>query len=258
MAESISVLHVEDDPAFGEMVAEFLHRADESISVTTITDPESALTQVRADPAAIDCIVSDYDMPELDGVELLRTVREEWPELPFILFTGKGSEEVAAEAISAGVTDYLQKNTGTETYEILAHRIQNAVERTRARQEASRIRRFLEKVVERATDMIAVVDSTGEIVFVSGSVEHILGYTPEELKALGPFELVHPDDRDRIEEHFRKRLDDPERPTGITHRVRDKRGHDVQVEARAYNLTDDSDIEGILIYTRESDGKETS
>jgi PAS domain S-box-containing protein len=255
MTKPIAILHVEDDQGFAELTAEFLHEADESISVTSDTDPKSALTQLRAEPAAIDCIVSDYDMPTMDGVEFLRTVREEWTELPFILFTAKGSEEVAAEAISAGVTDYLQKETGNDIYEILAHRIRNAVESQRTQQEADRTRRFLEKVVERTTDMIAVVDAKGEIVFVSGSVKHVLGYTPSELEALGPFELLHPDDRDRIEEHFRERLSDPDRPTGITHRAVNKNGQDVQLEARAYNLTEDPDIEGVLIYSREVDGE---
>lgn len=50
-----------------------------------------------------------YDMPRQTGIEFLETVREEYPGLPFILYTGKGSEEVAADAISAGVFDYLQK-----------------------------------------------------------------------------------------------------------------------------------------------------
>jgi DNA-binding NtrC family response regulator len=53
-------------------------------------------------------------MPGVDGLEFLASVREEYPDLPFILFTGKGSEEIASEAISRGVTDYLQKETGTD------------------------------------------------------------------------------------------------------------------------------------------------
>lgn len=53
-------------------------------------------------------------MPGLDGLDVLERVRGEYPDLPFILFTGKGSEEIASDAISKGVTDYLQKGGGTE------------------------------------------------------------------------------------------------------------------------------------------------
>jgi DNA-binding NarL/FixJ family response regulator len=71
-------------------------------------------------------------MSGMDGIELLRTIREERPNLPFVLFTGKGSEEIASEAISAGVTDYLQKRGGTEQFALLANRVANAVEGRRA------------------------------------------------------------------------------------------------------------------------------
>lgn len=258
VTEPISVLHVDDDSGFVEMAAEFLHRVDENIDVTTVTEPEQALDRFRADPAAIDCIVSDYDMPETDGLAFLKKVREEYPDVPFILFTGKGSEEVASKAISAGVTDYLQKDTGTDTYEMLAHRIRNAVQSHRAKAEAGRTRRFLEKILERATDVIAVVSPSGELLFVSGSVEQVLGYTPSEMEAYGAFDLIHPDDRERIQTRFEERMAKPDRATGVPHRVRKKDGEYVQLNARAYNLIDDPDIRGVLVYSQERETKETS
>jgi DNA-binding NtrC family response regulator len=65
-------------------------------------------------------------------VDFLRSVRERSARLPFILYTGKGSEEVASEAISQGVTDYLQKKHTGQQYDLLANRIRNAVSRSRA------------------------------------------------------------------------------------------------------------------------------
>jgi PAS domain S-box-containing protein len=173
--------------------------------------------------------------------------------MPFVLFTGKGSEEVASRAISAGVTDYIQKSGESQTYQMLANRIENAVEARRARVEADRTRRFLEKVVERATDIIATVDASGEVVFVSRSVEGVLGYTPAEVRKRGVFELVHPDDRETVERRFEARLADPDRATGIRHRARHADGSYVELEARAYNLIDDPDVEGVIIYSRPTD-----
>ncbi|WP_340102307.1 response regulator [Salinibaculum salinum] len=91
------------------MVGEFLVREDDRFAVHTETSPGDALVLLREDILDIDCIVSDYDMPGMNGIEFLEAVREECPDLPFILYTGKGSEEITSETISAGVTDYLQK-----------------------------------------------------------------------------------------------------------------------------------------------------
>jgi CheY-like chemotaxis protein len=95
--ETIRALHVDDDPAFAALTAAYLPRERPEISVTSVDSPVAALARLEEKPP--DCVVSDYDMPGRSGLSLLRDVRETHPELPFVLFTGKGSEEVAAEAI---------------------------------------------------------------------------------------------------------------------------------------------------------------
>jgi PAS domain S-box-containing protein len=128
--DEITVLHVDDEPDFADLAAEYLEREDDRISVLTATSVQDGLAILAE--ADVDCIISDYDMPDTNGIEFLESIRDNRPDLPFILYTGKGSEEVASEAISAGVTDYLQKETGADQYALLANRVVNAVERTRA------------------------------------------------------------------------------------------------------------------------------
>jgi PAS domain S-box-containing protein len=137
-SETVRVLHVDDEPSFGDLVATYLERADESFEVLTVTSPSEAIDRL-ADDGRIDCIVSDYDMPRMDGIELLERVRSAYPDLPFVLFTGKGSEEVASQALAAGATDYLQKQSGTEQYELLANTVGNAVERSRTARRAEHL-----------------------------------------------------------------------------------------------------------------------
>jgi len=74
-------------------------------------------------------------MPTTDGLGVLKLVREEFPDVPFILFTGTGNEALASEAIAAGVTDYVRKQGGPRQYETLANRIDNAVERYRTQRQ---------------------------------------------------------------------------------------------------------------------------
>lgn len=179
--KGIDVLHVEDDEGFSELCVEFLERQDGSLSVHTESRPSDALNYL--DENDVDCVVSDYEMPEMDGLNFLETLRERGSEIPFILFTGKRSEEIASEAISRGVTDYLQKKPGTQQYELLAKRIRNAVDKHRARQHARKRELRLQKfrrAVESSGHSIYFTDADGVIEYVNPAFEKITGYTAEE------------------------------------------------------------------------------
>lgn len=100
MTGSVRLLHVDDDPDFAELTATFLERESDLLDVSTETSATRALERLRE--STFDCLVSDYDMPELDGLAFLERVQAATPDIPFILFTGKGSETIASEAISRG------------------------------------------------------------------------------------------------------------------------------------------------------------
>ncbi|KAA9396756.1 PAS domain S-box protein [Haloarcula sp. CBA1130] len=160
MADTIRVLHVDDTQGFAEMAAEYLERAADDLTVVTETRPETALARLDD---SFDCVVSDYEMPERNGLELFHQVRNRYPDLPFMLFTGKGNESVASEAITAGVTDYLQKDGSTDQYTVLANRIRNAVERRRARRERERSERRFEAVFQDPQTLVGVLDPDGTV-----------------------------------------------------------------------------------------------
>ncbi|UPV76388.1 response regulator (plasmid) [Halorussus limi] len=129
------VLHVEDNDFFASVTADVLSD-DYGMSVHTVGSAREGLE--RLDAEEFDCIVSDYEMPGMDGLEFLDAVRESYPDVPFVLLTGGGNERIASEAVSAGVTDYLQKGEGKDQFAVLANRIENAVTRRRAERLADR------------------------------------------------------------------------------------------------------------------------
>jgi len=141
MSDSIRLLHVDDDPRFRDMTAKFLSQEADQFEVIQAGRAAEAREQLRESAGELDCIVCDYDLPDMHGVDLLETVREKYPDLPFILFTGKGSEAVAEEALRIGASDYLQKQSGTEQYDLLANRIRNAVEQSRTDQRVAELER---------------------------------------------------------------------------------------------------------------------
>ncbi|WP_132059364.1 PAS domain S-box protein [Halorussus amylolyticus] len=166
MGNAIRVLLVDDDTAVAKLTATYLKRASEDITTTVETGPADALARVTGDES-VDCVVSDYDMPEMDGLTFLDEVRAVAPELPFILFTGKGSEEIASEAISSGVTDYLQKETGTDHYTVLANRVENAVAQHRAERQADEANERIRRIFERITDAFYAFDDDWRVTYAN-------------------------------------------------------------------------------------------
>jgi CheY-like chemotaxis protein len=153
MAASIRVLLVDDDPSLADLMANQLGELRPEFSIQVETDPNDALEAV--DSGGIDCVVSDYHMPEMTGLELLRYVRQMEPEIPFILFTARGSEEIASDAVSEGVTDYFRKRRGGEQWRVLANRIENAAARYRAEAAASRRESALRNLARTVIDSVS-------------------------------------------------------------------------------------------------------
>jgi CheY-like chemotaxis protein len=153
MAGPVRVLLVDDDPSLADLMANQLGELREEFAIRVETDPNDALEAV--DSGGIDCVVSDYHMPEMDGLELLRYVREMEPNIPFILFTARGSEEIASDAVSEGVTDYFRKRRGSDQWRVLANRIENVAARYRAEQAVQRRESALRQLARTVIDSVS-------------------------------------------------------------------------------------------------------
>ncbi len=130
-----TILYVDDEPELLELGRLFLEQSPD-YCVKTLVSAEEALTSPLI--TSCDVIVSDYQMPGMDGIAFLKAVRERFGDIPFILFTGRGREEVVIEAINSGVDFYLQKGADTKSqFAELSHKIRMAVERKRAVNERS-------------------------------------------------------------------------------------------------------------------------
>jgi CheY-like chemotaxis protein len=126
---TIHVLHVDDETNQLILTKRFLEDADSAIQIESSPSPKEALQMLEH--GSFDCIISDYAMAEMDGISLARLIREE-SRIPFILFTGKGSEEVESEAFAAGVDDYLIKEIDPSHFRVLAKHVRMVVEKYRA------------------------------------------------------------------------------------------------------------------------------
>ena len=240
--DSVRLLHVDDDPAITELTATYLERENDRISVTTATGAEEGLDVLATDE--IDCVVSDYNMPGTNGIEFLEAVRREYPDLPVILFTGRGSEEIASEAISAGVSDYLQKGGGADKYALLANRVRNAVQKRRN----ERARERDQVIITEATDAILVVGPGATVQYATPSTEAVMGRPAADLRGTDASELIVPADRERVMAEFAALVAAPGGHRTVEFRHDRPDGVRIWIEARGRNLLDREPVDGIVIY----------
>jgi PAS domain S-box-containing protein len=165
-SEPVRVLHVDDEPGLASLAARYMERENGSFDVTPMTAPEQVLEQLA--DGSVDCVVTDYDMPGLNGLDLLERVRETHPDLPVVLFTGKGSEAVAAEAFAAGATDYLRKERTAAQYTVLANRVEQAVER-------ARVERRYQTLLGDVSDVVFRTDADGRLTYLNPAWEDLTG-----------------------------------------------------------------------------------
>lgn len=196
MDTPIRVLYV-DKTTSAEMTSRFLEQEDGKITVEMVTSTDAGLDHIA--DTEVDCIVSEYEIPSQNGIEFLATIREDHPDLPFILYTREGSEEIAAEAIEAGVDSYLQKGHDTDKHAVLADRIRSHVKKYRERSCTDPFDHEYSLIADTATDVFWTIDAvSGEMTFSDGL--HQFGYDPEDIEPTLDwwYERLHPDDVDRI------------------------------------------------------------
>lgn len=128
MGEGIRVITLDDEPDQSELLKIYLEDYDSQIDVESYTSPVRLLQMLKE--RKYDCIVADHILPGTTGLELAQQIRKV-SSVPIILYTGRGSQEIAAKAFSAGIDDYMRKEPDPRHFEVLAKRIRRIVEKHR-------------------------------------------------------------------------------------------------------------------------------
>lgn len=132
-ASPLSVLHVDDEAFFLDVCR--IHLGRHGIDATTAVSARAALDILEE--RTFDVIVTDYQMPEIDGIEFLKILKGRKCTIPVILFTGMGRGEVMAGAMSHGAADFHQKGGNPKTMIAeLVHKIREASRKSRAEEAA--------------------------------------------------------------------------------------------------------------------------
>jgi PAS domain S-box-containing protein len=186
------ILHLDDDKPFLSLTEEFLSRGLSAAEILTTTSVEQARAWLSE--YQIDCVVSDYEMPKADGLTFLQTVRDQDSDLPFILYTGKGSEEIASRAVNAGATGYLQKG-GAEQHRRLSNRVEHAINEYRSQIESERY----STVLDALGYPVYVVGTDGHFEYINQEFIELVGYDRETLIGAEPAIVKSDDSVTRID-----------------------------------------------------------
>lgn len=180
----VEVLCVSRDTDTAARIRRGFDREPYPFDVTTAASADEGLSLLAE--ADIDCVVSEFDLPGVDGLTFLEEVREDRPDVPFVLLTDEYAESVARAAVSAGVTDYRTKRPDSDQYQLLATRIADAVDRQRTGLD-------YREVFEKIPDGMTLHDSDGAILDVNQQFAEMLGYSREELLEMD-FDALHVDE----------------------------------------------------------------
>ena len=190
--ERIHVLCVDELPASAR-IETVLRRDTEQFNVTTASSVRAGADQFGDD---VDCVVADCELPDGTAVDLLRLVREQSVDCPFIIFTGTGTEAIASDAISAGVTDYLRRHPDREQHTVLSKRVRAVVddgqterdddgrtERDDAARRADlrRSERQLEAVLDDPKMLVGILSPDGRLRRANEAAMSFVGADHEEL-----------------------------------------------------------------------------
>jgi PAS domain S-box-containing protein len=186
----ISILYVDDECTLLDIGKIFLEDMGE-FHVDIVSSAIDALSFLNT--KNYDAIISDYQMPVMDGIGLLKRVRSSGNTVPFILFTGKGREEIVIQALNEGADYYLQKGgEPVAQFTELAHQVRQAVQQRRAEASIRDHERREADIINFLPDATFAIDVLGVVIAWNRAMEDMTGVLNADILGKGNFEYALP------------------------------------------------------------------
>ncbi|MBD3189996.1 MAG: PAS domain S-box protein [Candidatus Heimdallarchaeota archaeon] len=211
--DKIRVLLIDDEKPLLFLMKEYLKKLNPKLEIETVVSAHQALEILSE--KSIEVIVSDFQMSEMDGLELLKHLRECSNDIPFIMFTGRGREEVAIQALNLGADYYLQKGGEPKGQFLeLLNLIEKSVEKKRAEEALQKSEEQYQRMADNIQDGITIVENQ-KIVYMNDRIAEIFGYPKEELMNYTLIDLVTPEEKQRVKDFMERAIRTKKLPTEL-------------------------------------------
>ena len=200
MSTVLSILLLEDDPSSIRLFTRKVQSAPVEIVVKEARNRETYIRELEL--SKFDCIVIDYTIPDITGIEALRLSKEMSPDTPTIIYTGSVGEEKAVECMKEGASEFLLKTNSIRLVPAILSVVNQKRERE-ARLQAEEAQKQSEarfrSLAETSTAAIFIYHGE-KFVYVNSAAEQLTGYTNDELLHKTFWELTHPDHIEMIQQ----------------------------------------------------------
>lgn len=249
----IHILLVEDEDPHAELIQRAFEDQGFEFHIHRVRSLSEALDYLRSHAPKL--IIADWRLPDGESMELLPNQLDPLAT-PIILMTSHGNERIAVEALKSGALDYVVKSP--ESMLDMPHAARKALDQWKVRADRIRIQNALIEseahfrlLAENASDMIARITTDGEMFYVSPACMNIIGRTPEELRGMKVFDLIHEEDRAIIRELFDRKSSDA--TYTVTFRASHKNGTFVWIETSARAILDPNTKKAVEIQSASRD-----
>ncbi|HUV51427.1 MAG TPA: PAS domain S-box protein [Anaerolineae bacterium] len=175
--ETLRLVIIEDEEAHFSLMKRSI--ANNLPNVSVYHFPEAGACLEKLDEIMPDIIISDYLMPGMNGIEFLEALNRSNKQIPVIITTGQGDEDIAVQAMKLGAWDYLVKSA--DFFTLLPSVIKKVVREFKLKESLLKSERRFQDLAERTPNWIWEMDAQGRYTYSNPVVQYILGYRPDEV-----------------------------------------------------------------------------
>jgi PAS domain S-box-containing protein len=226
MSAPLSILLLEDDPSSIRLFDRKIQSAPVEMIAKDVRNKEAFLRALES--PRFDCIVLDYTLPDINGIEALQLVKEFAPGTPTIIYTGSVGEEKAVECMKEGASEFLLKTNSIRLVPAIISVVNQKRDheaRVRAEEEKKQSDARFKALAEMSTALIFIYQGE-RFTYVNSAAKLITGYTEDELLNMKFWDLVHPDDREMVHQRGLARQRNEDVPSRYDFKIITKDGNE--------------------------------